>query len=65
MKGASPQPAGRLTLYGILGGVIHVNLLFLGTRIHLEQVGFIMFTKVIYDCFLVIRVFDEADVAHL
>ena len=46
------------------GGVIHVHLLFSGTRVHVEQVGFIMFTKVIYDCFLVIRVFGESDVAH-
>ena len=36
-------------------GIIHVNLLFSGTCFHLEQVGFIMCTKVIYDCFLVMR----------
>ena len=33
-------------------------------RVHLEQVRFIMFMKVICDCFMVIWVFNASKVAH-
>ena len=45
-------------------GVSYVNLLFLGTHVHLEKGGFIMFIQVIYECFLAIQVFGESDVTH-